>query len=450
MQTSNKLEALFSGEIKKLQGWYERRTDCRIVDNGDTCTFKGNFWQLALVCSGCSNLGKGTLDTTNYEEEEPLPKVPVNRRKSDGYNKNSENVPLIESSTEKSSPKKVIKTKNEVNQIKHGPVENNLKSPKPMNQNDEPLVDELDVGMDLYHYMTEYCQADLKNIFKKHHAMHEFKISQDKCLLKITSPSDNAASEEFIQFHHQLDSSVSHYYFQVPHDVDKMAFEADAGKLVHEGKFLLVPGNGDKGYKLIGSKNKLPEMKKMMNLAHASQPANPTPATRPVGQAHASRPVDLTPATRPVDHAHASEPDTNQKEIVRASGIKILIHAQNLTKVRSQAIVNPANPRLQHGGGAAKAIARAAGQDLVRECDAYVNSKGKLKISQVMHSTAGKLYPIKYVIHVAGPNSTDFPDPRDQNNRLVEVFLNCMIYANDTLKIDSISIPAISSGDRFI
>jgi O-acetyl-ADP-ribose deacetylase (regulator of RNase III) len=122
--------------------------------------------------------------------------------------------------------------------------------------------------------------------------------------------------------------------------------------------------------------------------------------------------------------------------------------AGNLVRQKTEAIVNPANVRLKHGGGAARVIAEAAGQQLQDECERYIKSRGTLKKAEPMHTSAGKLWPpIRFVIHVAGPDWHAEPDKDKCRELLKQAFYNCLHHANYQLKIQSMSIPAISSGN---
>ncbi|MFZ8848268.1 MAG: macro domain-containing protein [Minisyncoccia bacterium] len=66
----------------------------------------------------------------------------------------------------------------------------------------------------------------------------------------------------------------------------------------------------------------------------------------------------------------------------------------DITKIEADVIINAANTELIHGGGVALAIARAAGEDLVKESkeigfvsigDFAVTTAGKLKAKKVIH-----------------------------------------------------------------
>jgi O-acetyl-ADP-ribose deacetylase (regulator of RNase III) len=85
--------------------------------------------------------------------------------------------------------------------------------------------------------------------------------------------------------------------------------------------------------------------------------------------------------------------------------------------------------------------------ELYNECGKYLETHKSLSVTEVTHSEAGKLRPaIKYVILAAGPPAGMFADDKQLYDAVVRTFFNCMRYANERLKVCSISIPAISSG----
>jgi len=132
---------------------------------------------------------------------------------------------------------------------------------------------------------------------------------------------------------------------------------------------------------------------------------------------------------------------------ITPGSITVEVYRQDLLLERVDAIVNPANVALQHGGGAAKMIARAAGKELERACRDYINHNGNMKLTEVIHTTSGKLAPrILHVIHAAGPPASDFQNKTELRLAVSKTFYNCMHYANDELLACSLSIPAISSG----
>ncbi|KAA0002973.1 MAG: O-acetyl-ADP-ribose deacetylase [Thermoplasmata archaeon] len=122
---------------------------------------------------------------------------------------------------------------------------------------------------------------------------------------------------------------------------------------------------------------------------------------------------------------------------INGSVFEILVG--DITKQKTDAIVNAANNRLTPGGGVSGAIHRAAGKELWQECKKLGGCEtGEAKI------TKGYNLPAKYVIHTVGPIYN-----KQSKERNAELLKSC--YEN-SLKlaiqngIKSISFPAISTG----
>jgi len=123
----------------------------------------------------------------------------------------------------------------------------------------------------------------------------------------------------------------------------------------------------------------------------------------------------------------------------------------DLTRQKTQVIVNPANKHLLHYGGAARAIQNAAGPLLINECKDYIRKSKELPTSSVMHTTSGNLpRPINHVIHACGPDARQYPDDSQCLQLLEQTFYNCFVCANDTLHARSLALPAISSGTSVV
>ena len=78
----------------------------------------------------------------------------------------------------------------------------------------------------------------------------------------------------------------------------------------------------------------------------------------------------------------------------------------DVTTLEVDAVANAANTRLQHGGGVAGAIARAAGPELQRESE----RRSPIGLGEAVETTAGRM-PARWVIHAAtmelgGPTSS--------------------------------------------
>jgi len=121
-------------------------------------------------------------------------------------------------------------------------------------------------------------------------------------------------------------------------------------------------------------------------------------------------------------------------------GVKLKVVKGDITKEDVEAIVNPANSHLRHGGGVAGAIVRTGGEIIQKESSEYVEKYGPLPVGSSMVTSGGNL-KAKYVIHTVGPRWGE-GNEADKLKRAVESVMGLAKEKN----IKSISIPAISCG----
>lgn len=115
-----------------------------------------------------------------------------------------------------------------------------------------------------------------------------------------------------------------------------------------------------------------------------------------------------------------------------------IIH-NNITKMKTEAIVNAANTKLLSGGGVCGAIFEAAGETtLQKECNEIVNCE----VGQAVITKGYKLNA-KYIIHAVGPIWRD--GNYNEAKYLKSAYRNSLQIAKDK-KLKSISFPLISSG----
>lgn len=112
----------------------------------------------------------------------------------------------------------------------------------------------------------------------------------------------------------------------------------------------------------------------------------------------------------------------------------------DITEERVDAIVNAANSHLQHGGGVAGVIARRGGGVIQQESNEWVRKHGPVSHGEPAYTSAGNL-PCKYVIHAVGPIWGE----GEEDAKLAAAVNGSLRLAN-VLKLESISLPAISTG----
>lgn len=114
----------------------------------------------------------------------------------------------------------------------------------------------------------------------------------------------------------------------------------------------------------------------------------------------------------------------------------------DITKQKTDAIVNAANSSLMGGGGVDGAIHKAGGPKILEECMKIREKQGGCNTGEAVITTGGNL-PAKYVIHTVGPiwHGGDRKEPE----LLANCYKNSLKLATEN-SIKTLSFPSISTG----
>lgn len=123
-----------------------------------------------------------------------------------------------------------------------------------------------------------------------------------------------------------------------------------------------------------------------------------------------------------------------------SSGMTLELMQGDITLAEVDAVVNPANKLLQHGGGLAGLLSRKAGSALQDESNRWVQEHGPVTHDKPAFTGAGDL-PFQAIIHAVGP----VWGAGDEESKLRAAVLGAIEAASER-NLSSIALPAISTG----
>lgn len=132
--------------------------------------------------------------------------------------------------------------------------------------------------------------------------------------------------------------------------------------------------------------------------------------------------------------------NTILREMTYPSGTALSLIQGDITLAAVDAVVNPANQFLQHGGGLAGVLSKKAGPALQSESNLWVRENGPVSHERPAHTSAGDL-PFKAVIHAVGP----VWGSGNEESKLRAAVQGSLRTAA-SLELNSLAIPAISTG----
>ena len=117
-----------------------------------------------------------------------------------------------------------------------------------------------------------------------------------------------------------------------------------------------------------------------------------------------------------------------------------MVGVKDILSAPVDAIVNPANSGLSHGGGLAAVISEQAGPELDEACDRVIEKIGRIPVTMAAPTGAFNL-PYKGIIHAVGPRMGD----GNELAGIEKTIHNCLLVA-EKRGWQSVAFPAISTG----
>ena len=155
-----------------------------------------------------------------------------------------------------------------------------------------------------------------------------------------------------------------------------------------------------------------------------------------------------TRVKRALSRSKGSTAPDNSLTFLLPGGQKVIVKKGNIICENVDVIVNAANGNLEHGGGVAAAICRAAGgHSFQEECRNLVRRKGVVGDGQAVYTDSGSL-PFKIIVHAVPPRwySRDTQSTQRRNTSLLRNACYNSLLVTHGKGGTSVAIPGLGSG----
>ena len=268
----------------------------------------------------------------------------------------------------------------------------------------------------------------------------------------FSSPEDLChAISTFEQEYESLSQQLCHESIPVPEgisDEDDLTLGMDALKSRYGDACLTwVPGNHE--IKILTLADQVPSVTEdLQNLFETLQFEQPVTTPQSVDGKSKSPVPETSYEDAKIVNQEIQIPLKPSIVLSLHANHKIIVCNNNILLLPVDALVNPANSHLSHGGGLAAQIDKVSGgvvQDMSWALLRNQNGIGEVETGTAVYTQAGGNLRCQYVIHAIGPNAHVIRDEERCKKLLQKTCLSALKVAED-LRLQSVAFPAISSG----
>lgn len=142
----------------------------------------------------------------------------------------------------------------------------------------------------------------------------------------------------------------------------------------------------------------------------------------------------------------SSVTNNREKYVVQIGSVKVKVYNGSILDAKVEAIVNATNKSLTFDAGVSRVIRKAAGFEYEMHCKTLLQKENLLTTSKCYRSIPGTLRDkFEYILHAVGPHWNDYETEEECIYLLADTVTNVLKMV-DSLVIDSVAMPAISSG----